>query len=195
MKKIAWVSILLINLICLTSCGTGFDSYRETIGNYRFTYGVGTTRKKMYAFLGSISFQYDGEVELIIKIPDTVKGLPVTELGGHYDLGVRAPFKINTPTFKVNDPEEFYSRYPEFSEYEQEDLVFQIHIGKNLKKLTLGWVSGTYGNLYTGYEKIFVINYYFICDESNKTFYSKDGILYNRNDNKEAQFERTVGSY
>jgi len=27
------------------------------------------------------------------------------------------------------------------------------------------------------------------------THKGKDGILYNRNDNKEAQFERTVGSY
>ncbi len=89
----------------------------------------------MYAFLGSISFQYNDEVELIIKVPDTVKGLPVTELGGHYGLGVRAPFKINTPTFEVNNPEKFYSRYPECSEYELEDLVFQIHISKNLKKI------------------------------------------------------------
>ncbi len=56
-------------------------------------------------------------------------------------------------------------------------------------------MSGTYGHADPDYEKIFVINYYFICDENNKTFYSKDGVLYNRSDNKEAQFERTVGSY
>lgn len=51
MKKIAWISILVINLICLNSGGTGFDDYYETIGDYRFTYGVGTTRKKCILFL------------------------------------------------------------------------------------------------------------------------------------------------
>ena len=62
-------------------------------------------------------------------------------------------------------------------------LDFNIHISKNIEKITLSSLNYVYVGEYSNGENyelkaMVAFRYRFTCDENNETFYAKDGKLY-----------------
>ena len=120
---------------------------------------------------------------LSFEIADTVEGARVHRLGGYIGTGVPVPFRI--------EPEKgadyVTSGDPSLESFDVpvtwQDLEFTICIGKELNKISTVRDAPYYGvkNGSGG------IDFYrpvcrFVCAEENETFYSRDGVLYQRSD-------------
>lgn len=111
-----------------------------------------------------------------ITIPDQAAGYPVTALGGYSGRGV--------PTlFRAVLPEEYRSgTAPQEGMEAQEELVFTVELGKNVKELTC--VDAGYDTvaIRPGATVRYHVSYVYRYDEENPIFYARDGVLYRRAD-------------
>ena len=143
----------------------------------------------------------DGESKIVI--PDEYRGYKVSALGGFIGRGAPCPFEIHISekaleTLGCNEIcgdyylEKNYNYHVQEGEYE--NLYLYIHIGKNINEIKrvldrdsfLFYAANITEN--EGEEAQIDIVYkvfaYYIVDEENKTFYSKDGKVYKKeNDN------------
>jgi len=100
-------------------------------------------------------FYWDGH-EKEITLPDTYNKKPVTSLGGYHGRGVPTDFYITCKN--------------ENNIAEMNKGNFTLNIGKNINEI----------EVCNCLELISYVN----CSDKNKTFYSKDGLLYYKSDDK-----------
>ena len=60
------------------------------------------------------------------------------------------------------------------------ELPFTVHIGKDLKEIQEEAFGSCYGFTAEGHEVLYHITLTVDCDPANKTFYSENGVLYER---------------
>ena len=122
-------------------------------------------------------------------IADTVEGAKVQRLGGYIGTGVSRPFRIEPAKgadyIKSYDPSQESFDVP----VTWQDLEFTIYLGKTVSRIAEVRESPYYGvkNPSGG------VDFYrpvcrFVCDEGNETFYSRDGVLYQRSDDAPAEY-------
>ena len=132
------------------------------------------------------TYQWDGREETMdFTVPDTVFGYRVTALGGY--VGRDAPY-----AFTVELPEGFGHTRESFGEdlwdYAREkypnaevvELPFIVHIGKDLEEIRHELFGSYYGFTAEGHEVLYHVTLTVDCDPENKTFYSENGVLYDR---------------
>lgn len=128
--------------------------------------------------------------DFVITVPDECNGIPVTKIGYDFAL-LAAPFSIDMDSY-MNAPED--SKYyntcftsdmiatcTDGELLRIEDVVFKVHIGKNIKKINDVNMDYYYPHLNEDGSITFyhpVVEIY--CSEDNKHFYSEDGRLYKR---------------
>lgn len=131
------------------------------------------------------NYYWDGTEEgMDFTIPDRVLGYRVKSLGG---ASLRAPC-----AFCLSLPESFGQGKEGFGEdlwddeLEQhpdayvEELPFTLRIGKYLEDIHFDLFQSEYGLDAQGREALRHITLYVDCDPENRTFYSENGVLYER---------------
>lgn len=180
-RKIILAVIAVIFLFMLCSCT--YSSEAES-GNFTIGYGTYMLSKKFNIDGAAVCrYTWDGDAENTdIVIPDSYDGQTIKRLGGYFYRGVPSPFSIDS--YSAVSGADSASSMP----YESvingytkgEDIIYQdftLHIGKNID------------NIYSNCDRVYVAaidnktysycaRVYVICDEDNKTFYSRDGKLY-----------------
>lgn len=133
-------------------------------------------------------YRWDGREEsTTITIPDEWEGIPVIQIGGYCGRGLPTPFKIYMPKSHFNG-EVVYSYSPEkckISEpYTIEEIPFTLNLGGNISKIEN--VKDSYYPFTNedGSITFYHPTVYIQCSELNKTFYSQDGKLYYKSNNK-----------
>lgn len=128
-----------------------------------------------------------------IVIPDEVNGKTVSRLGGFSGRGVPGPFMISFPhSYYLKKDGQQISYCMEEStlsdndfEYDIKSVAFTLHIGKELNKI-VDIDMDTYYPKERGANKVTFYHpvVYVLCDKENKTFYSRDGKLYYKSNDK-----------
>ena len=131
-------------------------------------------------------YEWDGREETMdFTVPDTVFGYRVTALGGYVGRGAPYAFCVELPEDLGHIRESFgedlwdyaLERYPNA---EVVELPFTVHIGKDLKEIQEEAFGSCYGFTAEGHEVLYHITLTVDCDPANKTFYSENGVLYER---------------
>lgn len=179
------VSVLLVLLIGLSGC-TGFYGKNDGLSG---CLSVRVSDWKTRAFVAE--YYWDGFTSaetLTIDIPDEYKGTPVTALGGYIGTGVPTPFTVvpSTNSQLELDHADFVvlSQLEDDTVINYEEIYFTVNIGKNLKEINSVIRRNIPIRMPDGTVTVYEIDYRFNCSEENRTFYSSDGILYNRSDDK-----------
>ena len=177
------MAILLILLICfvaasLTNCASDFSEaciwYDERMVDGNQTYTLHSFKKVCFAD----AYYWDGsESGMVVNVPDECRGYKVTSLGGFAGTGVPSPFSVQVSNIDMVYHE---SALPEDAVINP--LYFTINIGKHVDSLRLVAMRDFHRDADTQefYRILVTVN----CSEENKTFYSKDGRLYWRADDK-----------
>lgn len=131
------------------------------------------------------------EEDFIITVPDECNGIPVTKIGYDFAL-LAAPFFIDMDSF-VKAPEDSkynycFTRdmivtYTDGEFLRIENVVFKMHIGKNIKEIKGVDMDCYYPHINEDGSITFyhpVVEIY--CSEGNMHFYSEDGKLYKKSD-------------
>ena len=131
-------------------------------------------------------YEWDGREETMdFTVPDTVFGYRVTALGGYVGRGAPYAFTVELPEGFGQGKEGFgedlwdyaLEKYPNA---EVVELPFTVHIGKDLKEIQEEAFGSCYGFTAEGHEVLYHITLTVDCDPENKTFYSENGVLYDR---------------
>ena len=132
------------------------------------------------------SYRWDGSEETMdFTVPDTVFGYRVTALGGYVGRGAPYAFCVQLPETLGHPRESFgeelwedaLERYPNAYVVE---LPFTVHIGRELEAVEGVAFDSFYGFSPDGQEVLWHVTLTVDCDPENKTFYSENGILYDR---------------
>lgn len=185
LRSFAAVSVLHVLLIGLSGC-TGFYGKNDGLSG---CLSVRVSDWKTRAF--AAEYYWDGFTSaetLTIDIPDEYKGTPVTALGGYTGTGVPTPFTVvpSTNSQLELDHADFVvlSQLEDDTVINYEEIYFTVNIGKNLKEINSVIRRNIPIRMPDGTVTVYEIDYRFNCSEENRTFYSSDGILYNRSDDK-----------
>ena len=126
-------------------------------------------------------------------IADTVEGAKVYRLGGYIGVGVPYPFRV--------EPERGADYISSFDPSQEsfdvpvtwQDLEFTIYLGKEVNEIARVTEVPYFGirNASGGVDFYRPIDR-FVCDEGNKTFYSRDGVLYKRSDDTPVEYLSTL---
>ena len=181
------VSVLLVLLIGLSGC-TGFYGKNDGLSG---CLSVRVSDWKTRAFAAEYywdGFTFTGTAPLTIDVPDEYKGTPVTALGGYIGTGVPTPFTVvpstNSQLELAHADFVMLSQLEDDTVINYEKLFFTVNIGKNLNNIVLVSRGSIPIRMPDGTVTVYEIDYRFNCSEENRTFYSRDGILYNRSDDK-----------
>lgn len=131
-------------------------------------------------------YEWDGREETMdFTVPDTVFGYRVTALGGYVGRGAPCAFTVELPESFGHTREGFgedlwdYAR-EKYPNAEVVELPFTVHIGKNLEEIRQELFGSCYGFTAEGHEVLYHVTLTVDCDPENKTFYSENGVLYDR---------------
>lgn len=131
-------------------------------------------------------YEWDGREETLdFTVPDTVFGYRVTALGGYVGRGAPYAFTVELPerfghlreSFDTEDWDFAREKHPNA---EVVELPFTVHIGRNLEEIREAAFGSCYGFTPEGKEVLYHITLTVDCDPENKTFYSENGVLYDR---------------
>lgn len=131
-------------------------------------------------------YEWDGREETLdFTVPDTVFGYRVTALGGYVGRGAPYAFTVELPerfghlreSFDTEDWDFAREKHPNA---EVVELPFTVHIGRNLEEIREAAFGSCYGFTPEGKEVLYHITLTVDCDPENKTFYSENGVLYER---------------
>lgn len=171
MKRSKLFILIVVFLMTLTSCLDSSLFYEQT-GFENPTVYCNTISKK--AFIGD--YIWDGDLNnTIINIPEEYEGCRVTSLGGYYGSGAPIPFTV----FCDN-----HSQYlDDVSNINNViEVQFTINLTKYIEKVR---TTPTLDEYYIDSDNnIYHYTYYYNCPSDNEVFYSVDGKLYNKEDNK-----------
>ena len=129
--------------------------------------------------------KYDGDIEININIPNEINGVPVTSMGG-------CSYKIDNENNHEHDNSKFcnVASNMTFSIIANDFfdvnccLTINIFIPKNVQNLLLStqefimYNNNAYIKEFVSYENVLIK---FYVDEKNENYYSKEGILSNKN--------------
>lgn len=160
--------------------------------------GFGVSKPAKDAFC--MYCRWDGG-EMKIVIPDEINGYKVTSLGGYTGRGVPHNFDI------IISPEALggnkicsdyylktnYNYYVQDGEYE--DIYLYVYLGKNIEHFKEIYVYDSSFLCYVAditenegeeaqIDIIYKVFAYYIVDDGNQTYYSKDGKVYYKEDDK-----------
>ena len=131
-------------------------------------------------------YEWDGREETMdFTVPDTVFGYRVTALGGYVGRGAPYAFTVELPESFGHTRESFgedlwdYAR-EKYPNAEVVELPFIVHIGKDLEEIRQELFGSYYGFTAEGHEVLYHVTLTVDCDPENKTFYSENGVLYDR---------------
>ena len=167
---------LLLGYLQTGSMGTETDMAGDLLCGYNRLTGE--------AF--AAGYEWDGREETMdFTVPDTVFGYRVTALGGYVGRGAPYAFTVELPEGFGHTREGFgedlwdyaLEKYPNA---EVVELPFTVHIGKDLKEIQEEAFGSCYGFTAEGHEVLYHITLTVDCDPANKTFYSENGVLYER---------------
>ena len=191
MKKITAILLLISLLFCLSACDFADAAmfYTDSAEIDGLHIEINKIANRCFVSYYTVSEYTEG---MTITIPDDYNGIPIKRIGGFVGTGVPSPFEIDLFEIYVNAPEDsdYYTTYIDHpdnfnivDEYTVEEVVFQLHIGKNIE--VVDFITNDYyphinedGSI-TFYHPIV----YITCSEENTTFYSKDGKLYYKSTN------------
>ena len=132
------------------------------------------------------TYQWDGREETMdFTVPDMVFGYRVTALGGYVGRGAPYAFTVELPEGFGHMRESFgedlwdyaLEQYPNA---EVVELPVTVHIGKDLEEIRQELFGSYYGFTAEGHEVLYHVTLTVDCDPENKTFYSENGVLYDR---------------
>ena len=176
-------TVLLLSAGCSGSI-TGYAGREAEVGGVR--YQINERGKR--AFAEQCVWDLD-LTHLSFEIADTVEGAKVQRLGGYIGVGVPYPFRIEpergADCVASYDPSQESFDVP----VTWQDLEFTVYLGKELDE-----IARITGPSYFGVKNPSGgIDFYrpvcrFVCDEENKTFYSRDGVLYKRSDDTPVEY-------
>ena len=199
-KKFRIISILFILTLLLStlvSCSDGYERYEEN--GFEIAYNA----EKKDAVLGV--YTWNGDINnMDIVIPNTYKDAAVTSLGGYvvnsrgiYFAIEGAPqnftssFLIDKNLKNKNDIDNYVKERMEKEDvnYTVEELVFNIKIGSNLKKIGYAhdaeFHMGHIRILESGDAIAYIVSFKIEVDPQNEYFYSDElGRMYSRENNK-----------
>ena len=131
-------------------------------------------------------YEWDGREETMdFTVPDTVFGYRVAALGGYVGRGAPYAFTVELPESFGHTRESFgedlwdYAR-EKYPNAEVVELPFTVHIGKDLEEIRQELFGSCYGFTAEGHEVLYHVTLTVDCDPENKTFYSENGVLYDR---------------
>ena len=176
--------------MALLLCGCTYNDC-DTVSDMQFLYGT-------YLFFGKYNpdgaavsyYTWDGDPEKTdIVIPEKYGRQKIKCLGGYFGRGLPSPFFIDCSSYLgiKSDVDETVgsltgSMDPSMIEPDTKVIYtdFTIHLSKYIEKI----FARAFGTVYTvdGEKIAYCPRVSIICDEDNKTFYSKDGKLYYRQD-------------
>ncbi|MBO4688160.1 MAG: hypothetical protein J5636_06565 [Clostridiales bacterium] len=186
--KASKCAALVLALICMVSILPGCNVYSgewKEYGDFTLKFNEGKSRAM------AAEWKWDGDLDnTVIEIPDKYENTVIDALGG--PLGSNAPmksFQVMSDCelqFKGTDPEKYKDVEVSFDE-----VVFTLKIGKNIKTVHMNYNDREdFDYNWVGIEKedgsvVFYRVYFEVeCDDENKTYFSKDGKLYQKK-NKE----------
>ena len=134
-------------------------------------------------------YEYDGtEAGLQITIPDDCNGIPVVKLGGFIGSGAPSPFFIALSCYlNAEEGSEWYGVYHESltADYPVENIVFSLHIGKNIKEMDFLNMDTYYPHVNEDGSILFYHPVVEVtCSEENPYYYAEDGKLYEKTTDK-----------
>lgn len=189
MKRFTVILIMILLFSCFSGCvnehiAAGFFTHSNIDG-----LNIWVNPVEQFAFAGTFFCDeyYDG---IQITIPDEYNGIPITQLGGKNSIDKADSFSIHISNHFLNVPEDspYYGvtyTDPDNAKitdtYVVEDLVFVLNIGKNINKIELAVFDYYYPSFdETGSLVFYHPVVYVVCSEQNDTFFSKDGVLYDK---------------
>ena len=189
LRLVAAAAILVLLLVCLSGC-TGFYGKNDGFSGHL---SIRVSDWKTRAFAAEYYWNGDtSEEALTITIPDEFNSAKVTALGGYIGTGVLSPFRIVPSTDNKRFADEEHAEFVSLNSVdetvcEQRTLTFTLNIGKNISKIS-NIVSGSRIAVREadGSTAIYTIDFCFECSPDNTVFYSRDGILYSRSDDRPA---------
>ena len=140
MKKFFALVLVLGLLLSLSGCFAEEVSLFWTERGKQNGFYIAVNKMARCCFVGAYDcLEYTENMQ--ITIPDEYNGIPVTRLGGYYGRGLPTPFHILVD-MRLSEDDPYpdgapscwaASVLPEGSK--TEDLLFNLHIGKNLKTI------------------------------------------------------------
>lgn len=189
---IAIIPVLMVVRFLLFFCA---DTYNDTAqyGDFTVAYGYCTGYHKLLFqnHASVICFGAEGEdYDREIVIPDSYDGIEIRELGGFLGRGVPLPFYVEHSDNPVIDKltEESENQYSSaFANLEERETVFDeviyddfvLKIGKQIENINSVCGVSVF-ELQDGSCTAYCTRFYVVCDEENPSFYSRDGVLYNK---------------
>lgn len=193
MRKLYAITLLLCLTIFLSGClfeGTAFF-YSDHVELDGFKVAVNKVANCCFVSVYACK-EYTENFE--ITIPDDYDGIPIKRIGGYSGTGYPCPFYISLAALYMNAPEG--SRYNAVfacnideagitEEYNIEDVVFNLNIGKNIEVIEHVAMDQYYPHInddgsITFYHAVVNIT----CSDQNQYFYSKNGKLYDKKSNE-----------
>lgn len=181
MKKLVAICLCLLLLLGLSGCDSGWAIlYTDDAVADNLHIEINKIQNCCFASV----YRYDDTEEgRRIIIPDECNGIPVVELGGYIGSGAPTPFYISLECYMNTPFGSVYDDHPsKFSveNYTVEDVVFSLHIGKNVKHVEFV-INCYFSHLnadgsYTFYHPVVEVT----CSEENPYFYVQDGKLYEK---------------
>ncbi len=182
MKKL--IVFILCVIICLSFSGCSLLYNLDAVDSF----DVGYSTSLNNAFLSD--YNWDGTDEATnIVVPEKYEDIPITEFGGYYGSGVPCSFRISlTESAKeklCDKSDEWFLMSDIRNTVEIKNIKtinFNVHIGKNIKKIENLSLGGFIGCKYIEDEKeyydVFVLVCTVTCDDENRSFHARNGKLY-----------------
>lgn len=178
--------------ISLLLCGCTTYCYEDTVSDMEIMYGSYFMSMSEYNPGGAAvsCYAWDGDPEKTdIVIPEKYGKQKIKCLGGYWGKGAPRRFYIDSDSY-LGIKSDLDERGDEMTQGMNPSMIepstrviytdFTIHLSKYIEKI----FARTFGTVYTvdGEKTAYCPRVSIICDEDNKTFYSKDGMLYYRQD-------------
>ncbi len=182
MKKITALSVIVLMMLILASCGEKKGIYRgpeKRSGAFDLV-----MEKEKNPEKAMVSHWYwDGDTNnTTINVPDESEdGIRITAIGGaskSFSMGGKPVIP-----FKVYVEDDKYVKGDEDKVYTTRQIVFTIHFGKNIESMEFETGDSFYLVNYDGTYVFYMKSYYFICDPENPYYYTKDGKVYDKKTN------------
>lgn len=186
-----YVSILLIiALLCFSGCFFPEETalfYKSSEIVNGFWIAINQTAGCCFVS----DYEYNGEDNRNLIIPDECSGYPITRLGGYYGRGLPCPFGISlSDEFRsLSEHSEYYQMChsknslldSSFTEADIIELNFNLHIGKNIETIVYVDMDSYYVCANEDGElSVYHPTVYITCSAENKHFYSENGKLYTK---------------